>query len=162
MQNLTLNEVRSLRSIFNYFREVDEDASSSVICLAIIHALARNHMERSCMLRAIEDSASSKPASFLSIIDHGRTLFKSEVGENCEDELISQQYHLLRLVHNYHQKSRREGRYLLAQEFVEHGLRLRKDVEDRQIDLLRCKQNSDRHQLAMAHSRQETEFQQCE
>lgn len=155
---------RALRSIFNYYREVDEDASASVICLAIIHDLGRNHHERSCMIRAIEDcqvsvSETSKPASFLSIIDHGRALFKAEAKECGNDDMT---YHFLRLVHSYHRKCSKEGKYLLAQEFMEHELRLRKDEEDRQVEQVKSKHSHDRQQLAMAHTRQAEEFQQCE
>ncbi len=166
LQNFTPNEVRSLRSIFKYFKEIEEDVSASVVCLAVIHALARNPKERSCFLRAIKEcqassSETSKPA-FLSVIDDGRALFKREVGNNCEEELTLQQYHLFRLVHSYHRKCSAEGNYILAHEFMRHEQRLRKDLEARQIDALKCKHNDDRHQLAMAHSRQVEEYQQCE
>ena len=167
LQNFTPNEVKSLRSIFNYFKEIEEDVSASIVCLAVIHALARNPKERSCFLRAIEESQSSasetsKPTSFLSVIDHGRALFNREIGNNCEEELTLQQYHLLRLVHSYHRKCRTEGKYTLAQEFMHHEQRLRRDVETRQIDAVKSKQNDDRHRLAMAHNRQVEEYQQCE
>ena len=163
LTNLTQNEVKALRSIFDYFREVDEDASPSVICLAIIHALARSQKERSCLLRAV-DFVSENPmkASFLSIIDHGRALFKGEVGANCDGELLSQQYHFLCLVHSYHQKCSKEGRYLLAQEFMDHEQRIRKDVETQQIDVIKRKHISDRHRLVVAHDRQVVAFQHCE
>lgn len=115
------------------------------------------------MISAIEDcqasvSETSKPASFLSIIDHGRALFKAEA-EDCGNDMT---YHFLRLIHSYHRKCSKEGRYILAQEFMEHELRLRKDEDDRQVEQVKSKQCNDRQQLAMAHTRQAEEFQQCE
>lgn len=116
------------------------------------------------MLHAIKEfSESTKPVSFLSIIDHGRALFNTEAG-HCEKEdlMIGHEHHFLKLIHDFHLQCRKEGKYILAEEFMEHEQRLIKDEEIRKINLVKCKHSEDRQQLAIEHDRQEGEFQRCE
>jgi hypothetical protein len=123
------------------------------------------------MRRAIEEfqalSASvdslSKPISFLTILDHGRKLLIDEAEDECRKEglLVSLRYHFLRLLHEYQKRCNEEGKYLLAKEFMEHELCLRKDEEARQIEVLRLKHSHDRERLVMAHEKQFGEYQKC-
>ena len=92
----TLNETKALRSLFNYYKDDDEDASTSVICLAIINDLGRTHLERSCMRRAVEELSSSidnqtpKTISFLTILDHGRKLIINETSnESAKPKILN-------------------------------------------------------------------------
>ena len=112
LEYFTLNEKKALRSLFNYYKDDDEDASTSVICLAIINDLGRTHLERSCMRRAVEESTSSiddqtpKTISFLTILDHGRKLIINETSDesNKTEDRKSLRYHLLRLLRDYQER----------------------------------------------------------
>ena len=163
----TLNETKALRSLFNYYKDDDEDASTSVICLAIINDLGRTHLERSCMRRAVEELLSSsiddetpKTISFLTILDHGRKLIINETSDESKnsEDLTSLRYHLLRLLRDYQERCNAQGKYLLAKEFMEAELSLRKEEEERQINLLRRKHDNDRTRLVMAHKQQFREY----
>ena len=166
LEYFTLNEMKALRSFFNYYKDDDEDASTSVICLAIINDLGRTHLERSCMRKAVEELSSSienqtpKSVSFLTIMDHGRKLIINETNESNkkEDLLTSLRYHLLHLLHDYQERCNAEGKYLLAKEFMEAEHSLRKEEEERQINLLRQKHNHDRTRLVDAHEKQYLEY----
>ena len=164
----TLNETKALRSFFNYYKDDDEDASTFVICLAIINDLGRTHLERSCMRKAVEELSSSiddqtpKSVSFLTILDHGRKLIINETISNepnkKEDLLTSLRYHLLHLLRDYQERCNAEGKYLLAKEFMDAEHSLRKEEEERQINLLRQKHNHDRTRLVDAHEKQYLEY----
>lgn len=141
LEYFTLNETKALRSLFSYYKDDDEDASTSVICLAIINDLGRTHLERSCMRRAVEELLSSsiddqtpKTISFLTILDHGRKLIINETSDesNKTEDLTSLRYHLLRLLRDYQERCNAEGKYLLAKEFMEAELSLWKEEEERQ------------------------------
>ena len=122
------------------------------------------------MKRAIEkfhqsssqEPQTSKSTSFLYILDHGRKL-ASEARESREDEdLVSQKYHFLRLLHGMQEICNTEGKYLLAKDFVEHELRLRKEEEERQIKTLKQQHNHDRNKIVSAHEKQMEEFRESE
>ena len=89
------------------------------------------------MKRALEESLSSPayeqstPTSFLSILDHCRKLV-SESDDKGEREECGKKYHFLRLVQEFQHRCESEGKYLIAQQFMEHELRLRKEEELRQ------------------------------
>ena len=166
LEYFTLNETKALRSLFNYYKDDDEDASTSVICLAIINDLGRTHLERSCMRRAVEELSSSidnqtpKTISFLTILDHGRKLIINETSDESSktEDLKSLRYHLLRLLRDYRERCNAEGKYLLAKEFMEAEFSLRKEEEERQINLLRQKHDNDRMRLVDAHEKQYLEY----
>mmetsp|Transcript_40612 Transcript_40612/g.84996 ORF Transcript_40612/g.84996 Transcript_40612/m.84996 type:complete len:370 (+) Transcript_40612:247-1356(+) len=182
LQHYSQSEAKALRSIYNYYRGDDNDASTSVICLAAINDLGRNHHERSRMKIAMEEfhqssretSANSestskiavdtKSTSFLLILDAGRKLLSlehkagQENKEENEDDLTSQKYHFLRLLHEYQTRCNAEGKYLLAKEFVEHELRLRKEEEERQVVEVKRKHNRNRSKISVAHTEQMEEF----
>jgi hypothetical protein len=125
------------------------------------------------MRRAIEEfqalssayvySSSSKSISFLTILDRGRKLLIDEAADKCRKEglMVSLRYHFLRLLHDFQKRCNEEGKYLLAKEFMEHELCLRKDEEARQIEVLTRKHGQDRERLAMDHDTQFGEYQEC-
>ena len=124
--------------MYKYHKNDDHEASTSEICLAIIDDIGRTHDERLIMTRAIETCRSS---SFLSNLDHGRKLLLLAESKECrqgqEDDITSQKYHFLRLLHEYQQRCNDEGKYLLAKEFMEHEQRLRKEEEARQVAMIK-------------------------
>ena len=127
---------RALHSLYKYHKNADDEASTSEICLAIIDDIGRTHDERLIMNRAIETCQSS---SFLSILDHTVKLLaeSKECRQGQEDDVTSQKYHFLRLLHEYQQRCNDEGKYLLAKEFMEHEQRLRKEEEARQVAMIK-------------------------
>jgi hypothetical protein len=108
-------------------------------------------------------SSSSKSISFLTILDRGRKLLIDEAPDKCRKEglMVSLWYHFLRLLHDFQNRCNEEGKYLLAKEFMEHELCLRKDEEARQIEVLTRKHGQDRERLAMDHEKQFGEYQEC-
>ena len=122
--------------MYKYHKNADDEASTSEICLAIIDDIGRTHDERLIMNRAIETCQSS---SFLSILDHTVKLLaeSKECRQGQEDDVTSQKYHFLRLLHEYQQRCNDEGKYLLAKEFMEHEQRLRKEEEARQVAMIK-------------------------
>ena len=107
-------------------------------------------------------------SSCLLMLDHGRKLFveeneKREYKEGCnEDDSTARRYHFLRLLNGYQQCCNSEGRYLLAKEFSEHELRLRKDEEERQVAVVKRKHDRDRSKIVQAHARQIEHFRESE
>jgi hypothetical protein len=165
LQHFSQNEARALTSIYKYYRS-DEELSTSTISLAIINDLARNHHERSCMQQAVEEyqqPATSRPstaASFLIIFDYGRELLLADAkgSDIDEDNEMSRKYHFLRLLNDYQRRCHAEGKYLLAKEFMEHALCLRKEEETRQIQIVKRRHKHDRNKLVTAHTKQMEEF----
>ena len=154
---------RALHSLYKYHKNDDDEASTSEICLAIINDIGRTYDERLIMNRAIETCPSS---SFLSILDHG----KKQLAESKEctrqgqegDDIMSQKYHFLRLLHEHQQRCTDEGKYLLAKEFMEHEELLRKEEEARQVATIKKQHVHDRTKLVDAHEKQFVQFQECE
>ena len=172
---------RALWSIYNYYRDDDDESSTSVICLAIINELGRDHNERSYMKRAIEEfhqasqeavdpppvTAASKPSKstyFLFILDYVRKLLLEAQENREEDNLMSHKYHFLRLLHEYQRRCNVEGKYLLAKEFAEHELCLLKEEKERGLgaDMVKQKHNHDKNKIVAAHAKQMEEFRESE
>ena len=149
--------------MYKYHKNGDDDeASTSEICLTIIDDIGRTHDERLIMNRAIETCPSS---SFLSILDHGKKQLaesKECTRQGQDDDIMSQKYHFLRLLHEYQQRCNDEGKYLLAKEFMEHEQRLRKEEEARQVAMIKKQHVRDRTKLVEAHDKQFVQFQECE
>ena len=55
-----------------------------------------------------------------------------------------------------------EGKYLLAKEFADHELRLRKEEEGRQVDEVQRRHDRDRSKIVKAHDEQVEEFSESE
>ena len=101
--------------MYKYHKNDDDGASTSEICLAIINDIGRTYDERLIMNRAIETCPSS---SFLSILDHGKKQLaesKECTRQGQDDDIMSQKYHFLRLLHEYQQRCMDEGKYTLTQ-----------------------------------------------
>ncbi len=107
--------------------------------------------------------SSAKSISFLTILDRGRKLLIDEAGDERgrESLMVLLRYHFLRLLHEFQKRCNEEGKYLLAQEFMEHELCLRKDEEARQIEVMTLKHHHDRERLVVAHEEQFGEYQEC-
>ena len=88
LQHFTQNETRALHSLCKYYED-SGDASTAVICSAIIIELGQTHEERLCMQRgiAIEDidigSSASGVQSCLSILDKCKKLLVESKANDC-------------------------------------------------------------------------------
>ena len=118
------------------------------------------------MRRAIdelrESFSTAEPVSFLSVLDFGRKLYMESREEGGEDEMMSQKYHFLRLLNEYQERCTAEGRYLLAEEFVQHEKGLVTDETDRQIGMAQHKYEKGKKKIVKAHSDQIHQFRESE
>lgn len=93
--------------------------------------------------------------SFASIIDHGRQQ------TNTDDDNDSH-LHFLYIVNEYQTRCDSEGNYLLAQDFMNHLVTLRKEEEDRVASIVNNELAKDLANLEEAHGKQLEEFTQSE
>lgn len=104
----------------------------------------------------------SNPASFLFLLDAGRKSVLEAQGNGNEGDRTSQKYHFLRLLNEYQGRCNAEGRYLLAKEFAEDELRLRKEEEERQVEEVKRRHNHNRSMIVAAHAQQEEDYRESE
>lgn len=169
LQHFTQNETRALHSLCKYYED-SGDASTAVICSAIINELGQTHEERMCMQRgiAIEDidigsSASTSVQSCLSILDKCKKLLVESKANDCgsskdDEEQGKYQYHFIRIINEYREKCTDEGKYLLAKEFMAHDKNLRQELQLQQVELVQKRYNRDKSKLVAAHEQQAKEF----
>ena len=164
LQHFTQNETRALHSLCKYYED-SGDASTAVICSAIINELGQTHGERLCMQRgiAIEDSGSSASGvqSCLSILDKCKKLLAESKANDCgsnKDDEEQGKYHFIRIINEYREKCTDEGRYLLAKEFMAHDKNLRQELQLQQVELVQNRYNRDKSKLVAAHEQQAEEF----
>ena len=164
LQHFTQNETRALHSLCKYYED-SGDASTAVICSAIINELGQTHEERLCMQRgiAIEDSGSSASGvqSCLSILDKCKKLLaesKANDSGSSKDDEEQGKYHFIRIINEYRERCTDEGKYLLAKEFMAHDKNLRQELQLQQVELVQNRYNRDKSKLVAAHEQQAKEF----